>query len=118
MREKLYQQKERIIVGTFIASLLFVIGGFLWAYVVLRNISQPLIIHFSRVGDYTNINQSGTVWHLASIAGAAIVAIGVNVAIALELRRKDFFLVSMLAAGTLVFGALIFIGFAAIISVN
>jgi len=115
MIEKLAKYRVKIIISIFILSFFLIIGGFSWAYFSLRNISQPLIIHFS---DYTGINQKGSLRDLAFIAGISSLAVLVNFFLTIELEKKDRFLGKLVTVTTLLFGLLIFIGFRVIISVN
>ncbi len=107
--------KHRAISIVFAASLLLVAGGWLWAYVALRGISQPLIIHFTHSG---GINQVGDIRDLSNVGLLGAVIVLVNFGIAVALEERDRFLAKFVAAGTLFVAILIFIGFAAIIGVN
>lgn len=107
--------KFKIVSGVFAASLIFVVGGTLWAYSALHGVSGPLILHFNNLA---GINQIGGLSELLWIGVTAIVVVVVNFFIALELEARDWFLGKLLAAGTMLLGILTFIGFASIISVN
>ncbi|MBI3589693.1 MAG: hypothetical protein HY093_04780 [Candidatus Liptonbacteria bacterium] len=100
---------------SFVVSLVFVLGGWLWAYLALRTISLPLIIHFSNI---SGINQVGYAWDLAKVGLFGILVVMVNFLIAYELELRDKFLAKLASAFTLFLSILIFIYFAAIISVN
>ena len=107
--------KFKLVSGLFAASFAFVAGGAFWSYFALRNSSELVILHFSNIA---GITQMGSISNLVYFGiGAAIIVI-TNFLIALELEERDMFLSKITAAGTLLFGILIFIGFAAIISVN
>lgn len=101
--------------GVFGLSLSLVAGGWLWAWLYLRKIEQTLILHFNSL---SGINLVGGVRELAGFGILALVVVAVNFVLALALEERDWFLGKLLAAATLAFAALIFIGFAAIISVN
>ena len=107
--------KFRVIGLLFLLSLLFILGGFFWAYIALREIREPLILHFNNL---VGINQIGEIRDLLLIAITAFVVVAVNFFISLELEKRERFFGKLLAAATLFFATLIFIGFAAIISVN
>lgn len=99
----------------FILSFLLILGGSLWAYFALRGTSQPLILHFNDLAGITRIGNA------ASFLGVGFIGLFgavINFIIALELEARDKFLARLLAAATLFMGVLLFVGFAAIISVN
>jgi hypothetical protein len=98
----------------FLTGFLLIVGGCLWAYAALHNVSGPLILHFNDTG----INQIGSLWEILWIGITGIVMVIINFCIAIELEARDWFLGKLLAAETLLLGVLIFVGFAAIISVN
>jgi hypothetical protein len=107
--------KFRLVGVLFAASLAFVLGGTIWAYFVLRGTNTPLIIHFN---DISGISQTGGVTDLLWFGLTGVVVVAVNFFISLELEARDWFWGKLLAVATLLFALLIFIGFAAIISVN
>lgn len=98
-----------------ILSVAFVLGGWLWAHFALKHISQPLILHFIPGGGITWV---GNVRELAAIGATALVAVSINSILAFALEDRDWFWGKLLAAATLAISILLFIGFAAIISVN
>ena len=99
----------------FLLALLFVLGGTIWAYVALSAAGETVILHFNSV---RGITQIGSPVHLLWVGLTAMVAVFINFFICLELETRDKFLAKLLAIATLLWGLLIFIGFAAIISVN
>ena len=107
--------KFRLVGSVFLSSFLFVSAGMIWAYFALRRIVPPLIIHFNNL---TGINQTGDLTDLLKVGVTGIVFVLMNFFIALELEERDIFGGKLLAAATFFVSALIFIGFAAIISVN
>ncbi len=107
--------KYKILGDIFLASLILVAGGTVWAYASLRNVSGPLILHFNNL---SGINQIGDAGELVWIGATGILMVLVNFIIATELEARDWFLGKLLAGGTLLLAILLFIGFAAIISVN
>jgi len=106
---------HRIITAVFGASFVLVFGGWLWAVLALRHISQPLILHFN---SYVGINQIGDIRDLTAVGFIGVLAVIMNFFIGLELDARDRLWGKMLAAATFFLAALIFIGFAAIINVN
>jgi hypothetical protein len=108
-------KKHRITAGVFGFSFALVAGGWLWAWLYLKKIDQTLILHFN---DISGINLVGKVGDLAGFGVLALVVVAMNFVLALALEDRSWFLGKLLAAATLAFAVLIFIGFAAIISVN
>lgn len=116
MRKAIEAIKEhRLVAGAFGISLALVAGGWLWAWIYLRKIEQTLILHFN---DRAGINLVGEVGDLAGFGVLALIVVVINSILALALEDRGWFLGKLLAAATLAFAVLIFIGFAAIISVN
>ncbi len=107
--------KHRIVSAVFGAAFLLVMSGWLWVYVALRGISQPLIIHFNNV---SGITQTGTMRNITNIGILAVLILIVDFVIAIELEDRSRFLGKFLAVGAAFLAILIFIGFAAIIGVN
>lgn len=107
--------KHRIVSLTFLLGFLLIIGGWLRAYFALRNVSQPLIVHFNNA---LGINQIGNLKDLAAAAVFGIVSLIFDFLLSLELDERDPFLGKLTAAAGLFLAILIFIGFSAIISVN
>jgi hypothetical protein len=108
-------KKHRLITAVFGVSFALAAGGWLRAWLYLRQVNQTLILHFNNV---SGISLVGGVGDLAGFGVLALVVVGVNFILALALEERDWFLGKLLAAATLAFSILIFIGFAAIISVN
>ena len=107
--------KFKAISSVFLLSFLFVIGAWLWAFFALRKISQPLIIHFNNV---LGISQIGNLNDLSMVAIFGLISLILDFCITLEFEERDWFLGKLAAAFGLFFSILLFIGFAAIISVN
>jgi hypothetical protein len=101
--------------GPFAASALFAAGGWLWAWLTLRGIRTPLILHFS---DYTGISQIGGLAEVHGLGATGVVIVGLNFAVALQLRAHAPRWAWILAGATLFLAALLFTALAAIISVN
>lgn len=117
MIAKLFRRilRQRVLSAAFAVAGTLIAGGGLWAYFALREVEQVLIIHFN---NYARINQIGSLLDLSIIGMWGIVMVGVNFVLALELNEKDWFWGKFLAAATLFMAVLLFIAFAAIVSVN
>jgi hypothetical protein len=102
-------------VAALVLSFLFVLGGMGWAYAALRDIEQPLIVHFTAAEGITEVGTIRTIL-LGGVFGLTMCA--VNTAITLSLLARERFLGYLLAVATLLVSILLFIRFAAIISVN
>ncbi len=108
--------RHRVVAATFFASLVFAAGGYLWAWLTLRNAgSGPLILHFDDLEGITSVGSFGAL-HFIGLFGIATVI--VNFAIALELEERDLILGKIVAGITLLFAVLLFIAFTAIMGVN
>lgn len=101
--------------SAFILSALLAAAGWFWAWLALRGIETPLIIHFS---DYTGINQIGGMAEVHGLGATGILLSGLNYALARVLAPRSLQWARLLAAATLFMTALLFTAFAAIISVN
>jgi hypothetical protein len=101
--------------GPFGASLLFVAGGWFWAWSVLGDIQSPLILHFS---DYTGINQIGNMGDIHGLGATGAVIVTLNFILARALRSKEPRWARLLSGATLFLSVLLFTALAAIISVN
>jgi hypothetical protein len=107
---------HRIVTGLCAGALLLVLGGSLWAFFVLHVIGgQSFILHFNDVDGITNVGGLGTIIFMG-IFGVLVSLM--NFIVALEFDSRGPFLGKFLAAMTLVFAILLFIGFASIINVN
>jgi hypothetical protein len=99
----------------FLVSLAFLVAGFLWAYFALRGIPQPLILHFNEA---QGITWRGSMLHLAAIAAGAALALLMNLLVAFELEKKDWFWGKLVAGATLFMSFLLFWYFWVMVSVN
>ena len=107
--------KHKLLSGISLLSLLFSAGGFIWAYVALHNAGTEFVLHFNDIVGITSIGGFGLIGFMGVFG--ILVAL-VNGAIAFEFESRDPFSGKLIAALTLLFSILLFIGFASIIGVN
>lgn len=108
--------QSRVVSAVFLGALAFVVGGWVWAYVALRGITNtPLILHFD---DLSGITAVGTLTNIMFMGFLGTVVVLVNFVTALEFEARDRFLGKLTAAITFIFAVLLFIAFTAIINVN
>jgi hypothetical protein len=107
--------ERKFIIAAFAISFLLVAASWVWAFVYMRGIKQPLVVHFD---SFTGINQIGSLATLTGMSITALVALAVDLLLAWEMEKRDSFLGKFLAGFALFFSLLIFLGFSAIISVN
>jgi hypothetical protein len=96
-------------------SLLLIVCGWVLAWVKLRGIKEPLVLHYST---YTGINQIGTLREVRDIAITGLVIWALDTILASALDDREPFLGRLLAFGALAAGVLLFFAFLAIISLN
>ena len=113
MLKKLF--KYKIPNFTFLLGLALVLSGWLWAFFALGTITTPLIILFDST---TGINQVGYVGDLVKVGVFGMMVILVNFFISIELEERMPFWGRLTSFMTVFLGILIFIYFAAIVSVN
>ncbi len=113
MLEKI--KRYKLVSGLTLISLLLVLSGFLRAMISLERVSGPFILHFDDVRGITAIGDAGAII-FAGIFG--IVVIFLNGFLAFELEERNTLFGTLVAVVTLAFAILLFIAFAAIISVN
>jgi len=108
--------KHKALAAACLAAIALALGGFLWAYFSLWNMSGgPLVLHFN---DMNGITDVGNLWGIASIGILGIVVTVVDFFIAMELEERDRFLGKIVAVASVFFAVLLFIAFAAILSFN
>ena len=108
-------KKYRLVSVSLLASFLLVIAGFIWAMFQLGKVSGPLILHFD---DLRGIVAVGGAGFISFMGIFGLVMVILNGSIAFELEGKNKFFGKALAVFTLVLATLLFIAFAAILSVN
>ena len=86
-----------------------------WSYFSLQHIKEPLILHFTNAA---GILQVGPISELMKFGVWGLVIAFVNFSLAYALAERDLFIARFIAGATFFFAILIFLGFAAIISVN
>jgi|SRR3989344_1610360 len=107
--------KYRFLSLAFLAGLALVLGGWLWAFFALKEITTPLIILFDTT---SGIEQIGYASDLARVGVFGLMVVLVNFFISIELEERMPFWGRLTSFTTVFLGILIFIYFAAIISVN
>ena len=108
--------KYRLVSALSAASILFVLGGFVWAYSILKQIgANSYIIHFN---DIDGITQVGSLQTLLFMGILGLIVAVMNAFVALELESRDHFLGKLTASMSLLFSILLFIAFATILNVN
>lgn len=113
MRRKV--KKYKVTSVTFLASLILVFGGTIWAYVMLHALTQPLILHFS---EYSGITKTGSIVDILGFGTFGVLLIAINFFLAINLQERERLLGKILTGATLFLAILIFITLSAIISVN
>ena len=105
----------KTISAAFAVSFILVLGGTFWSWFALKDISQPLILSYG----LGIVNKAGgSMWNLVAFGITSAIALSFNFVLALLLEERDWFWGKFLAAASLFLSLLLFIGFAAIISVN
>lgn len=113
MFKKLFRYKIPRV--AFLLSLLAVLSGWIWAYFALRSVSGPLILQYQSA---LGINQVGYAGELARVGVFGFLVVAVNFLISTQLEERVPFWGGVASFMTVFLGILIFIYFAAIISVN
>lgn len=107
--------EHKLVSALCAAAMLFVLGGMLWSYLAFRNITSPLVLHWT---EGVGITQVGGLSQPMGAGLVGIVMVLINSVLAFELESRDPWLGKIVAAMTLVAAVLLFIAAAAIISVN
>jgi len=113
MLEKL--KKHRLVSGLLAASAVFVLAGFIRAMTSFEKTSRPFVLHFNDLQGITSVGGIG-IPVFAGVFGIAVVFL--NGSLALEFEERNAFFGKLTAVITLAFAILLFIAFAAILSVN
>ena len=99
-----------------LGAIAVALGGFLWGYFKLWSMrGGPLVLHFN---DISGITEIGNLQDIVSLGILGIAITVINFFIAMELEERDRFLGKMVAVGSGFFAVLLFIAFAAILSIN
>ncbi len=93
----------------------FVLLALLWAWVAFHRIGGTVVISFTNEMGILRVGTPGVLYGTAFVA---LVALAINSFLVAALLKRDNFLAGFLGVATLFLGFLIFVGFAAIISVN
>ncbi len=109
--------KHKAVSAASLAAIALALGGFCWAYFGLQAAAggSPLVIHFD---DMNGITKIGNLWDIATIGILGVIITVMNFFIATELEEHDRFLGKITAAASVLFAVLLFIAFAAILSIN
>ena len=108
---------RRLVSALIGGSALLILAGGMWAYFALRHIKEPLIIHFNNHLD-PPVNQIGSLGDIGLVALFGAIVVVLNGTISFMLEEREQFWGKLVAISTAVLSGLIFIWFAAIISVN
>jgi hypothetical protein len=108
-------KRNKLVSGLIAASAAFILGGFAWAMASFDAAKGPFILHFNDLAGITSAGGTAIVV-FAGIFGIAVVL--VNGCLAFEFAERNAFFGKLTAILTLVFAILLFIAFAAILSVN
>ena len=96
-------------------SFLLVILGMAWAYASFRSTVSPIILQFN---NYDGITKIGSLIELELFGVFGLVMLSINLLVANTLEKRALFLANLAAVWSFFLGTLLFLGFAAIISVN
>jgi len=108
--------KHKAVGAACLGATVITLGGFLWAYFALRNTGGgSLVLHFN---DMNGVTEIGNLWGIISMGILGIAIMVVNFFIAIELEERDHFLGKIVAVASFFFAVLLFIAFAAILSMN
>ena len=108
--------RHKAVGAACLGAVAIALGGFCWAYFRLRNMGGgPLVLHFN---DMSGITEVGNLWGIISMGILGIAVTVVNFFIAMELEERDRFLGKVVAVASVFFAGLLFIAFAAILSMN
>lgn len=100
---------------TFLLATVLILGGWIWAFLALRNLPKGIVTGFN---SDVLINQIGSVSDFSAIGFFGILMVFFNFLISTELESRDSRFAKAVALVTALIGVLIFIYFSAIIGVN
>lgn len=96
-------------------GFILVFGGWLWAYLKLRVIEMPVVLLYNKV---EGVKRAGEVGEFLKVLIFGLLVLVINFFISAELEERSRFWARLSSIFTVFLAALIFIYFAAIISVN
>ncbi len=117
MRKEAWKRPEMLRAAMkflFGGSAFLVAAATVWAIAALRNVPQPLILHFARVA----ITETGTLANLVGVGIVGLTVVALNFFLARAFFDRERMLSYLISGTTLAFSLLIFLGFRAIILVN
>jgi hypothetical protein len=100
---------------TFLLAVVLVLGGWLWSFLALRDLTQGIVTGFN---SDVLINQIGSITDFSAIGFFGLLMVFFNFLISTELESRDSRFARGVALATVLLGVLIFIYFSAIIGVN
>ncbi|MEK7137959.1 MAG: hypothetical protein AAB787_00470 [Patescibacteria group bacterium] len=96
-------------------GFVLIFGGWLWAYLKLRVIEVPVVILYNEV---EGVTRAGEVGEFLKVLVFGLLVLVINFFISAELEERSRFWARLSSIFTIFLAVLIFIYFAAIISVN
>ena len=96
-------------------GFVFVFGGWLWVYLKLRVIEMPVVILYNEV---EGVTRAGEVGEFLKVLVFGLLVLVINFFISAELEERSQFWARLSSIFTVFLAVLIFIYFAAIVSVN
>lgn len=107
--------KYRINNLSLVFGFVLIFGGWLWAFLKLREVETPVVILYSNI---KGVTRAGEVGEFLKVLVFGLLVILVNFFISAELEERSRFWARLSSFFTVILSVLIFIYFAAIISVN
>ncbi len=108
-------KRHRLITLISLLGPILSLAGYLWLVFYSYETGPTLVVHFNNLD---GINQYGSFGDLAWAGGFGVILTFLNLVLALELANRDTMLARIVTGVNVFIGALLFIGFAAIIGVN
>lgn len=111
-------RKHAIVSGLSAAALALIILGWFLSYRALRDIQEPLILHYDSSYAGAGINQIGGIENLAYMRVTGVIFVLLDAVLAFTLDKRHPLWGKVAAAAALFFAGLLFAGFLAIMFVN